>query len=107
MYGRKTLRIVPVISSDSDCSDFSEFLGGDPVTPQFIRFMRDYPVAVRAAADGNVLSSSYACNVSASISTQSETDAEYNMRIRRQNKCIKCFGTMGFISCLACLFTCF
>ena len=71
--------------------------------------MRDYPVAVRAAAGGNVLSSSYAynSNASTSIPTQSETDAEYNMRIRRQNKCVKCFGISGFISCLACLFTCF
>ena len=109
MYGRKTLRIVPVTSSDSDCSAFSEFLGGDPVTPQFQRFMRDYPVAVRAAAGGGVLRSSYACNnnVSTPNSTRSETSDQYNTRIRRQNACAKRTGIIGLISCFACLFTCF
>ena len=89
MIGRKTLRIIPVTSSDSDCSDFSEFLGGDPVTPQMERFMRDFPVAVR----GGVLSSPYAYNSYVSApSKRSETSAQYNMRIKRQNKCAKCIG---------------
>ena len=105
MLGRKTLRIVPTVSSDSDSSAFSEFLGGDPVTPQFQRFMRDYPAACRRAGVGGVPSSPYACH--SDISTQSETSVQYNMRIRRQNKCIKCTGTMGFIGCVACLFACF
>ena len=110
MYGRKTLRIVPVISSDSDGSYFSEFLGGDPVTPQFQRFMRDYPAAVRAAACGGALNSPYACNnnnISMPKSTQSETSDQYNTRIRRQNACTKRTGIIGLISCFACLFTCF
>ncbi len=37
---RPTVRIVPTISSDSSCS--SDTLGGEPVTPQFLRVMREY-----------------------------------------------------------------
>tara|TARA_B110001454_G_C12562749_1_gene368432 strand:- start:265 stop:588 length:324 start_codon:yes stop_codon:yes gene_type:complete len=107
MYGRKTLRIIPVTSSDSDCSAFSSELGGEPVSSPFFRIMREY-----AANRGQALGSPYSYGsddheVMSPISTRSETTDQYNMRIKRQNECVKRVGTMGFIGCLACLFVCF
>lgn len=105
MYGRKTLRIVPTISSDSDCSAFSSELGGEPVSSPFFRIMREY------VANRDVLGSPYSYSsdgeVITPISTRSETTDQYNMRMKRQNNCVKRTGFLGLIGCLACLFTCF
>ena len=76
------MRIVPTIS------DSSEVLGGDPVTPQFFRAMRD-------------LESGYFPEYSASDSSQdlpsqrSITESEYEREIECKNRLTKC----GMCSC--------
>ena len=82
---RPTVRIVPTISSDSSCS--SDTLGGEPVTPQFLRVMREYR---------NVSSVDYSDE-----DTHSMTESEYNNRIKCQNRSIKCVSCSCFLAIIA------
>ena len=79
------MRIVPTISSDSSCS--SDTLGGEPVTPQFLRVMREYR---------NVSSVDYSDE-----DTHSMTESEYNNRIKCQNRSIKCVSCSCFLAIIA------
>ena len=84
---RSTVRIVPTISSDSSCS--SDTLGGEPVTPQFLRVMREY-------RNGSLVDYS-------DEDTHSMTESEYNNRIKCQNRSIKCVSCSCFLAIIAAL----
>jgi hypothetical protein len=83
---RPTVRIVPTISSDSSCSSCSsDTLGGWPVTPQFLRVMREYN------RNGSFALRDY--------SYEEDTTSELDVDIKCQNRCIKCgcFSIFGVI----------
>ena len=83
------MRIVPTISSDSSCS--SDTLGGDPVSPQFFRVMREYRNGSRALTDYS------------DEDTHSMTESEYDNRIKCQNRSIKCASCSCFLAIIAAL----
>ena len=101
--GRNTLRIVPVDSdsySDSDSSIYS----GTPVTPQFIRCMREYR---RQSIDGALNVSYINESPMSSRSTTSITSVEYNRKIACQNRCLIRGGFTCVISAFIGLIACF
>ena len=101
---RPNVRIVPTISSDTDNS--SEYLSGTPGTPQFIRAMRYYNEKRNTLQFCNNKKPLQKYDSQESVSQKSVpsiTQSEYEERIKRQNKCVKCCFSSCFMGFLVAL----
>ena len=105
--GRSTRKIIPVLSSSSDDSMYD----ATPVRDPFFRKMEEWterrrtlqfsPTSFSPSGPPNGYESS-ASNDSGNYcrSVDSESSYQYNERIKRQNKCLKCCSVLSFLGCL-------
>ena len=106
--GRSTRKIVPVLSDDS-------VYNATPVRDPFFGYMEEYakrrktlqfsPTSFSpngyASSDSNESSASNEAGGYHCRSVDSESSYQYNERIKRENRCVKCCSILSFIACLA------
>ena len=99
--GRSTRKIVPVLSDDS-------MYNATPVRDPFFRKMEEWTERRRTlqfsptsfSPNGYESSASDESGGNYCRSVDSESSYQYNERIKRENRCVKCCSIMSFIACL-------
>ena len=103
--GRSTRKIVPVLSDDS-------MYNTTPVRDPFFRKMEEWaerrrtlqfsPTSFSPSGPPNGYESSASDESGDNYcrSVDSESSYQYNERIKRENRCVKCCSIMSFIACL-------
>ena len=99
--GRSTRKIVPVLSDVSDDSMYN----ATPVRDPFYRKMEEWTERRRTLQfspvnNGYESSASDESGGNYCRSVDSESSYQYNERIKRENRCVKCCSIMSFIACL-------
>ena len=98
--GRSTRKIVPVLSDDS-------MYNATPVRDPFFRKMEEWTERRRTlqfsptsfSPNGYESSASDESGGNYCRSVDSESSYQYNERIKRENRCVKCCSIMSFIAC--------
>ena len=98
---RSTRKIVPVLSDDS-------MYNATPVRDPFFRKMEEWTERRRTlqfsptsfSPNGYESSASDESGGNYCRSVDSESSYQYNERIKRENRCVKCCSIMSFIACL-------
>jgi len=103
--GRSTRKIVPVLSDVSDDSMYN----ATPVPDPFYKKMEEWterrrtlqfsPTYFSPVNNGYESSASNESGGNYCRSVDSESSYQYNERIKRENRCVKCCSIMSFIAC--------